>query len=170
MAVIDEARRKDEEASLVVYYTGHGAVGPKDLSLQTAGQVKVGYGQGVKSLEITVQARQTTDGKGFEGELVLILDACYSGKGAVSQSLTLGDLGKQTTILTSSAEIQESFSLNHPEYPKMSAFTYALLQGMEGTGRRPTGMATEFSDGKNLKCMRPDNYWSCMNEKPCLNP
>lgn len=130
MAVIDEARRKEEDASLVVFYTGHGAVGPKDLWLQTAGQVKVGDGQGVKVSDLIVQARQTINGKGFEGELVLILDACYSGKGAVSQGLTLGDLGKQTTILTSSADIQESFSLDHPEYPKMSAFTYALLQGM----------------------------------------
>ena len=130
MATIDEARRKEEEATLVVYYTGHGAVGSKDLWLQTAGQVKVGDGQGVKVSDLIVQARQTTTGKGFEGELVLILDACYSGNGTVSQGLTLGDLGKQTTILTSSADIQESFSLDHPEYPKMSAFTYALLQGM----------------------------------------
>ena len=81
MAVIDEARRKEEEASLVVYYTGHGAVGPKDLWLQTAGQVKVGDGQGVKFSDLIVQARQITGGKGFEGDLVLILDACYSGTG-----------------------------------------------------------------------------------------
>ncbi len=130
MAVIDEARRKVEVASLVVYYTGHGAVGPKDLWLQTAGQVKVGDGQGVKFSDLIVQARHTTTGKGFEGNLVLILDACYSGKGTVSQGLTLGDLGQHTTILTSSADIQESFILDHPEYPEMSAFTYPLLQGM----------------------------------------
>src|SRR5680860_238118 len=77
-----------------------------------SGQEKVGDGQGVKVSDLIVQPRQTTAGKAFEGELVLILDACFSGKGTISQGLTLGDLGKQTTILTSSADIQESFSLD----------------------------------------------------------
>jgi tetratricopeptide (TPR) repeat protein len=131
MARLDEARRKEEEAILIVYYTGHGAVGPKDLWLQTAGQEKVGDGQGVKVSDLVVQVRQTASGKAFEGELVLILDACYSGQGTVAQGLTLGDLGKRTTILTSSTEVQESFSLNPPVVPKrMSAFTYTFIQGL----------------------------------------
>jgi len=131
MASLDEARKKEEEATIVVYYTGHGAVGPKDLWLQTAGQVKVGDGQGVKVSDLIVQIRQTATGKAFEGELVLILDACYSGKGTVSDRLTLGELGKHSTILTSSSDIQESFSLNPPVVPKqMSAFTHTLLQGL----------------------------------------
>ena len=129
MASLDEARKKEEEATLVVYYTGHGAVGPKDLWLQTAGQVKVGDGQGIKVSDLVVQVRQRAAGKAFEGELVLILDACYSGQGILSQGLNLGDAGKRTTILTSSTDIQESFSLNHDNLPKMSAFTYTLLQG-----------------------------------------
>ncbi|MBX3308065.1 MAG: tetratricopeptide repeat protein [Nitrospira sp.] len=129
MASLDEARKKEEEATLVIYYTGHGAVGPKDLWLQTAGQKKVGDGQGLKVSDLVVQVRQTAAGKGFEGELVLILDACYSGQGIVSQGLTMGELGKHTTIFTSSSDIQESFSLNHPNLPKMSAFTHTLLQG-----------------------------------------
>ncbi len=131
MASIDEARRKEETATLVVYYTGHGAVGPKDLWLQTAGQVKVGDGQGLRVSDVLVQARQAPDGKpAFEGELVLILDACYSGTGTVSQGLTLGDLGRRTTIITSSSEIQESFALTQAGVPKTSAFTHTLLQGL----------------------------------------
>ncbi|NGZ97162.1 MAG: hypothetical protein CV089_13770 [Nitrospira sp. WS110] len=130
MAALDEARKKEEEATLVIYYTGHGAVGPKDLWLQTAGQKKVGDGQGVNVSNLIVQVRQTAAGKGFEGELVLILDACYSGQGTVSQGLTLGDLGKHTTIFTSSTNIQESFSLNDPNLPEMSAFTHTFLQAL----------------------------------------
>ncbi|THJ18143.1 MAG: caspase family protein [Nitrospira sp. CG24B] len=131
MASLNEARKKEEGATLVVYYTGHGAVGPKDLWLQTTGQKKVGDGQGVKVSDLVVQVRQTAAGKGFEGELVLILDACYSGQGTVSQGLTLGDLGKHTTIFTSSTNIQESFSLNPPVISKqMSAFTHTFLQAL----------------------------------------
>jgi tetratricopeptide (TPR) repeat protein len=131
MASLDEARKKEEDATFIIYYTGHGAVGPKDLWLQTAGQVKVGDGQGVKVSDLIVQIRQTATGKAFEGEVVLILDACYSGQGTVSQGLTLGELGKRTTILTSSTDIQESFSLNPPVVPKqMSAFTHTFLQAL----------------------------------------
>ena len=133
MASLDEARRvriMKEDPTLVVYYTGHGAVGSKDLWLQTASQVKVGDGQGIAVSNLVVQVRQTADGKkAFEGELVLILDACYSGQGTVSQGLTLGEAGKRTTILTSSTNIQESFSLNPPVVSdQMSAFTYTFLQ------------------------------------------
>ena len=50
MASLDEARKKEEEATIVVYYTGHGTVGAKDLWLQTAGQVKVWDKRGRESL------------------------------------------------------------------------------------------------------------------------
>lgn len=131
MASLDEARKKEEEATLVVYYTGHGAVGPKDFWLQTAGQKKVGDGQGLKVSDLIVQVRQTAAGRAFEGEFVLILNACYSGQGTVSQGLTLGDLGKHTTILTSSTNIQESFGLNPLVVSEpMSAFTYTFLQAL----------------------------------------
>jgi len=140
MASLDEARRKEEAATLVVYYTGHGAVGPKDLWLQTAGQVKVGDGQGVKVSDLIVQIRQTATGKAFEGEVVLILDACYSGQGTVSQGLTLGEAGKRTTILTSSTDIQESFSLNPPDVPEqMSAFTHTFLHALGPDWARADG-------------------------------
>ena len=130
MAAIKMARKKGEEATIVVYYTGHGAVGSKDLWLQTVGQDEVGEGQGISVANLLVQGRQTPAGHGFEGELVLILDACYSGQGMVSQSLTLGDLGRRATIFTSSSAIQESFSVTQAEVPQMSAFTYTLLQAI----------------------------------------
>lgn len=131
VASLDEARPKEEEATLVEYYTGHGVVGRQDLWLQAAGQVRAGDGYGLKVSDLIVQIRQTVSGTAFEGEVVLILDACYSGHGTVSQGLTLGDLGKLTTIITYSADVQESFSLNPPVVPKqMSAFTHTLLQGL----------------------------------------
>ncbi|MGD9726805.1 MAG: tetratricopeptide repeat protein, partial [Nitrospiraceae bacterium] len=102
-----------------------------DVWLQTAQQVKVGSSQGVSVSELIIQVRLADDGKAaFEGELVLILDACYSGQGTISQGLTLGDLGRHTTILTSSTAIQPSFSLKQAGLPAMSAFTYAMLQGL----------------------------------------
>ncbi|MBX3306500.1 MAG: tetratricopeptide repeat protein, partial [Nitrospira sp.] len=129
VASIKNARARNEEATFVVYYTGHGAVGAKDLWLQTAGQDEVGDGQGVAVSDLIGLIRRTEAGKAFEGELVLILDACYSGRGTLSQGLTLGEAGKRTTILTSSSDIQASFILNPPHVPKpMSAFTYSFLQ------------------------------------------
>lgn len=134
-AALNKARKKREEATVVIYYTGHGAVDAKDLWLQTAGQVKVGAEQGVAVSDLIKQIRlpesEARPGHPFEGELILILDACYSGKGTLSDRLTLSELGKHTTILTSSSDTQESFSLNPPQVPKqMSAFTYTLLQGL----------------------------------------
>jgi len=131
VASISKARVKEEEATIVVYYTGHGAVGAKDLWLQTAGQDDLGDAQGVTVSDLIGHIRRTASGNAFEGELILILDACYSGQGTVSQGLTLGELGKRTTILTSSTDIQESFSLNPPDVPEqVSAFTHTLLQGL----------------------------------------
>ncbi|MGE0277553.1 MAG: tetratricopeptide repeat protein [Nitrospiraceae bacterium] len=131
MASVEEARRKRQTATIIVYYTGHGAVGATDLWLQTAGQKKVGAGQGLKVSDVIIQARRQDDGKSaFEGELVLILDACFSGSGIVSEGLTLANMGRRTTILTSSTDIQESFGLNQENLPQTSAFTDAVLQGL----------------------------------------
>ena len=121
----------NREATIVLYYTGHRAIGPKDLWLQTAGQEEVGDGQGVSVSDLIIHVRRHPDGaRAFEGELVVIVDACYSGQGTVSQGLTLGDFGSPTTILTSSTEIQESYAFNQPGKPQMSAFTHALLEGL----------------------------------------
>ncbi|MGD9726891.1 MAG: tetratricopeptide repeat protein [Nitrospiraceae bacterium] len=131
MASVEEARSKRETATIIVYYTGHRAVGATDLWLQTAGQKKAGDGHGLKVSDVIIQARRQADGKpAFEGELVLILDASFSGSGIVSEGLTLVNMGHRTTILTSSTDIQESFGLNQGNVPQMSAFTYTELQGL----------------------------------------
>ncbi|MBA5871548.1 MAG: tetratricopeptide repeat protein [Nitrospira sp. CR2.1] len=131
MGAMNHARRgKHETDTILVYYTGHGAVGPTDLWLQTAGQNEVGDGQGVAISGLIIQARRTAREKAFEGELVLIIDACYSGHGTVSEGLTLANMGRRTTLFTSSTDIQESFALTLADLPKMSAFTHTLLQGL----------------------------------------
>ena len=135
VASVRKATPKNKDATLIIYYTGHGAVGAKDLWLQTAGLVELGDTQGLAVSDLIRRIRFTASDTGpkpaFEGELVLILDACYSGQGTVSQGLTLGEAGKRTTILTSSSNIQASFILTPPHVPKpMSAFTYSVLQAV----------------------------------------
>lgn len=135
VASIHKATPKNNEATIIIYYTGHGAVGAKDLWLQTAGLVELGDTQGLAISDLIRRIRLTATETGpkmaFEGELVLILDACYSGRGTLSQGLTLGEAGKRTTILTSSSDIQASFILNPPHVSKpISAFTYSFLQAV----------------------------------------
>ncbi len=124
------SHRKKDKDLVLLYFTGHGKVGAKDLWLQTYGQDEVATGQGVALSQLVIQTRTKEKGLGFTGELTIILDTCYSGSGMLSQTLNLHDLGKRLTIFSSSATRQESFPLTDPTLPKMSAFTYALLQAM----------------------------------------
>jgi tetratricopeptide (TPR) repeat protein len=115
-----------DNSIVVVYYSGHGAVDPKgeELWLQLYGQDTVGWGLGLSLSNLVKTARNS----GYEGELAVIIDACYSGQGALASALTLRDL-KDTTIFTSSSEIQESYSINVDKID-MSAFTHFLLEGL----------------------------------------
>jgi tetratricopeptide (TPR) repeat protein len=115
-----------DNSLVIIYYSGHGAVEPQgeELWLQLYGQDKVEWGLGLSLSNLI----KTTRNNGYKGELAVIIDACYSGQGALATALTLKDL-KDTTVFTSSSEIQESYSIN-VEKVDVSAFTYFLLKGL----------------------------------------
>jgi tetratricopeptide (TPR) repeat protein len=126
VANLKKIRELSNDALVVVYYSGHGVVDPqeKDVWLQLYGQDSIGDGLGLSLSNLISTAR----GKGYKGDLAVIIDACYSGQGALASALTLKDL-KDTTIFTSSSEIQESYSINVDKI-EMSAFTHFLLEGL----------------------------------------
>ncbi len=127
-----------EHASIIVYYSGHGVAEPKnqDVWLQLGGQKQIGDHFGISVTELIGIPRGAT----YLGELYVIVDACFSGLGGLSQKLTLRDLGTKTAVLTSN-QLKESKLQKTPEqqlsYPitlddgtTISAFTHTLIQGL----------------------------------------
>ncbi|MCZ6802071.1 MAG: tetratricopeptide repeat protein [Nitrospirae bacterium] len=127
---LKEIRTLPDNSTVIVYYSGHGATDEtdpdRDLWVQLYGQEALGAQEGMSVTEIIKRARGTD----WEGDLVLIMDACYSGQALLSRALSLDLLGAKTVIFTSSKETQNSYSVDIPLGDKMSAFTYSLLQGL----------------------------------------
>jgi hypothetical protein len=123
---VQEIRELPETATVVIYYSGHGVVDPqeKDVWLQLAGQSKVTDHLGVSVSQLIENAR----GSSYKGELHIIVDACFSGRGAYTGNLTLKEFGSNTTVLTSSSETQNSYALRLDDGTELSAFTYALAE------------------------------------------
>jgi len=116
-----------ENGLVIVYYSGHGAIDPegRDLWLQLYGQQHYGESQGLSVGELIRIAR----GGVYKGELVVIIDACYSGQGAWTESLSLNQV-ENTLIFASNSRTQESFPIDISPTETISAFTYYLLRGL----------------------------------------
>lgn len=114
-------------ATVIVYYSGHGITGEQEpnLWLQLSGQDKMGSRHGVTLSEVVKTPRMV----GYNGELIVILDAGYSGRATLSETLTLKDLGEKTIIFSSSIKKQNSQTIQLPE-GKKSAFTHTLLNAL----------------------------------------
>jgi len=115
-----------ENALVLVYYSGHAVKDPqeKDLWLQLYGQTEFGDHFGVSLSELIGSARGNT----YKGDLVIVLDTCYSGQSTLSGQLSLRETEK-TVIFASSTAYQESYSMKLPS-GEISAFTYYLLEGL----------------------------------------
>jgi hypothetical protein len=116
------------QSKVLIYYAGHGATEPdsKDLWLQLFGEAPLGPHHGISLSEIVSIIRRD----GYQGDLALIIDACFSGVGVVTGALTLKDLGPgQTTIITSASDIQPSYPARVPG-TIMSAFSYLFVHGL----------------------------------------
>jgi len=124
---LETARTKEENALVVIYYSGHGYpdAQKKDIYLQLFGTKSLGPHRGISVSEIVTATRSG----GYEGQLCIILDACFSGTGALTKGLTLKEI-EHSTIITSSSDNQESLSIALNGGASMSAFTYALLTGV----------------------------------------
>jgi tetratricopeptide (TPR) repeat protein len=120
-------RTLNENGLVVVYYSGHGAIDfdGRDLWLQLYGQRYFGESQGLAVSELIRTARGGT----YKGELVVIIDACYSGQGAWTKSLNLNEM-ENTLIFASNSRTQSSLPIDVSPGETMSAFTYYLLKGV----------------------------------------
>ena len=128
LAALTRINDLPEWATVIIYYSGHGVTDPtaKDVWLQLAGQTIVSHHEGISACGVIETAR----GASYLGELHVIIDACFSGRGALTGGLTLKEFGKNTTILTSSEEIQNSYPIKVDSRPTMSAFTHTLLRAL----------------------------------------
>ena len=124
---LQRIRAFEPEAVVVVYYSGHGVKDPqeKDLWLQLYGQTQFKDHFGLSLSGLVGAARGST----YKGDLVIILDSCYSGHGAVTSQLSLREADR-TVIFASSSTYQKSYSINRGTPDEMSAFTHYLLAGL----------------------------------------
>jgi tetratricopeptide (TPR) repeat protein len=115
-------------ATVLLYYSGHGVTSEQEhnLWLQLSGQDTVGPGHGVTLSEVVKTPRMA----GYNGELIVILDASYSGQATLSEALTPKNLSEKTLIFSSSSTKQNSQTLRLLQ-GKKSAFTYTLLKGLD---------------------------------------
>jgi tetratricopeptide (TPR) repeat protein len=114
-------------ATVIVYYSGHGVTSETEphLWLQLSGQDSVGPGHGITLSEVLKTPRML----GYNGELIVIVDASYSGKTPLSEAFELQGLGENTIILSSSSVKQHSQTLRLPDGNK-SAFTHTMVKAL----------------------------------------
>ena len=114
-------------ATAIIYYSGHGITGRQETSvwLQLSGQDTMAPGKGISLNEVVKTPREL----GYTGELVVILDASYSGEGPLAAALKLKNLGEKTLIFSSSTLKQHSQALRLP-FGQMSAFHDTVLKGI----------------------------------------
>lgn len=124
---LKQIRKLKPNGLVVIYYSGHGAPDPqgKDLWLQLYGQKYFGESHGISVAQIIDTARAGI----YKGELVVIIDACYSSQGAWTKSLNVNEL-ENTLIFASSSWTQQSLPIEVSPSETMSAFTYFLLKGL----------------------------------------
>jgi tetratricopeptide (TPR) repeat protein len=118
-ALLRDIRNLPDNSTVLVYYSGHAFTNAKtkELWLQLYDNTVLGD-QGLSIGTLLNLAR----GEGWNGELALVVDSCYSGKIAFAYELS-GD----TVVLASSDQSEPS----RPLLPAgaTSAFTHALILG-----------------------------------------
>jgi hypothetical protein len=113
---------------LVLYYAGHGEVDPVFHNLvlwpRNAKSLNIKYSF---SLKEQIRKIRTV----YAGDLLVILDACYSGQAV--EDLSNNDLSSRTAVLASSSDKQTSEAIKPIGSTRfVSAFTYALGEVLHG--------------------------------------
>jgi len=117
---------QDEDPLVIFYYSGHAVTSGDangDLFLQFAEQTQIDTAHGTPLSDVVRRIRSV-----YKGELVIILDACYSGTAAVSDVLS-APVFAGVTIITSSADNQVSYPID-VDGQQVSAFSDALVRGL----------------------------------------
>jgi hypothetical protein len=126
---------------LILYFSGHGIPGSTAddlyLPLFEAKSLTINQSQSLKDLLTKLR----TD---YQGDLVVVLDACFSGTATVGRLLTSVDDFKKTAILTSSSLDEFSYPITVNSV-KESAFTHYFLQALQSSGDVHDGL-TYLSD------------------------
>lgn len=138
---LKQAQCKDSSSLVLVYYSGHGVVAQdnSELWLQLADQPELGDRYGITVRDIVGSARGTC----YSGELAIVIDSCFSGLGVLNTSLTLREFGLNTSIFSSSSDVEESYSTKKKDGTEVSAFTDSLIDALTGDYEK----ADDNSDG-----------------------
>jgi hypothetical protein len=139
---------------LILYYSGHGlptsAGDDLYLPLFEATALTINQSQSLKSLLTKLRTN-------YEGDLIVILDACFSGTASVGKLLTGVDEFKRTAILTSSSADEYSYPIKIGP-TKESAFTHYFLEALRSGGDVHDGLTLLGDAHANLVVKLYDLY------------
>src|SRR6202023_1401724 len=115
---------------LVLYFSGHGipSIGPDDLYLPLFDSKSLTVTQSQSLKDLLTKLRTN-----YQGELIVVLDACFSGTATVGKVLTSVDDFTKTAILTSSSFDEFSYPITVKSI-KQSAFTSFFLEALRSGG------------------------------------
>lgn len=123
-SLLRDIRALPDRSTVLIYYSGHAWTDKahKGVWLQLSDNTVLGD-QGLSVSYLLTFPRDGWDaGRGWKGELAVIIDSCYSGKAAFGSPL-YGD-----TALLASSDGDETSRPIALDSGKVSAFTHALLQ------------------------------------------
>ena len=139
--LLDDIPQLPDEATVLIYYTGHSWSDGKDLWLQLYDNSKLGA-DGFSFASLLQRARAGT----WLGTLELVVDSCYSGQATQLEKFSFSDLIGPTVILASSDPKQPSLPIEVSPGQRASAFTFALLEALgdkfEEANQRKDGILT----------------------------
>jgi Caspase domain len=134
---INEFLKKNEGNSILIYYAGHGLVGPNDIFLLTARDSEI-YENGTPKHTTFVTSASIIDSIRFNKfkELVLILDCCHAGafiedfKNSVEKNPTLQK--RNYTILASCNAYKKIYLQNGSDH---SPFVESFIKRINDRGK-----------------------------------
>lgn len=122
---------------LVIYFSGHGLPsGTSDLYLPfyDAKSLTITESQSLKSLLVKLRTS-------YSGDLVVVLDACYSGIATTTSMFASVEESQRTAIITSSDFDEYSYPIT-VDGKEQSAFTHYFIEGLVQGGDVRDGLTT----------------------------
>lgn len=131
-----------DDSIFLIYYCGHAVITNDGLDLELRLDRADADPNGPNRLRVRELVEKIRDG--YKGELILVLDACHSGKARLNNQMA--DKLNNTVIFSSSDASKKSYILKGGEGSAYSQFfTDALSQGWERADYNENGML-EFKE------------------------
>lgn len=123
---------------LILYYSGHGLsdASPQDLYLPLYDSKALTVTQSQSLKDLLTKLRNN-----YSGDLIMVLDACFSGTAAVAKLFDNVNEFSKTAILTSSSVEEFSYPIT-VETKRQSAFTHFFLRALQTGGDVNDGIVT----------------------------